>query len=30
VVLPLQQAAPVAPPPWSAEKKIATAESARG
>ncbi len=30
VALPLQQAAPVAPPPWSAGKKIATAESARG
>ena len=30
VVLPLQQPAPVAPPPWSAEKKVATAATARG
>ena len=30
VVLPLQQPAPVAPPPWSAEKKVATAAIARG
>lgn len=30
VVLPLQQAATVAPPPWSAGKKNATAEPARG
>lgn len=30
VTLPLQQSAPIAPPPWSAEKKTATAEVTRG
>jgi len=30
VVLPAQQPAPVAPPPWSAAKKSATAEADRG